>query len=94
MPKEDETGLTGAAASWELARELLPQNGRRLQIVKRRKRAFTSTDLTWIVERSFAGLGRNRRLSKDYEYTLQSSETMIDIATIRLLPASAVPILS
>lgn len=24
--------------------------------------------LTWIVERSFAWLGRNRRLCKDYEY--------------------------
>jgi hypothetical protein len=27
--------------------------------------------LTWIVERSFAWLGRNRRLSKDYEYRMQ-----------------------
>jgi len=34
--------------------------------VKRRQRAFQITGLTWIVERTFAWLGRNRRLSKDY----------------------------
>jgi len=32
-----------------------------------------------------AWLGRNRRLSKDYEYNVQTSETMIDIAAIRLM---------
>jgi len=38
-----------------------------------------------IVERSFAWLGRNRRLSKDYEYMVQTSETMIDIAALRIM---------
>jgi transposase len=42
------------------------QEGWKLQIVKRQHRAFKMTGLTWIVERSFAWLGRNRRLSKDY----------------------------
>jgi hypothetical protein len=51
--------------------------------VKRSQRAFQITGLTWIVERTFAWLGRNRRLSKDYEYCVQTSETMIDIAAIR-----------
>jgi hypothetical protein len=37
------------------------------------------------VERSFAWLGRNRRLSKDYEYWVQTSETMIDLTAIRLM---------
>jgi transposase len=54
----------------KLARELMRQNGWKLQIVKRRERAFKITGLTWIVERSFAWLGRNRRLSKDCEDTL------------------------
>jgi len=40
---------------------------------------------TLTVERSFAWLGRNRRLSKDYEYQMQTSETMIDLAAIRLM---------
>ena len=55
-----------------------------MQIVKR-QRAFKITGLTWIVERSFAWLGRNRRLSKDYEYRVQTSETIIDIAATRLM---------
>jgi transposase len=42
------------------------QDGWKLQIVKRRQRAVKITGLTWIVERSFAWLGRNRRLNKDY----------------------------
>ena len=53
--------------SRRLARELLKQAGWKLQIVKRRQRKFKITGLAWIVERSFAWLGRNRRLSKDYE---------------------------
>ena len=52
--------------SIKLARYLLRQEGWRLQIVRRRQRAFKITGLTWIVERSFAWLCRNRRLSKDY----------------------------
>ena len=43
------------------------------------------TGLSWIVERSFAWLGRKRRLSKDYEYTVQTSETLINIAAIRIM---------
>ena len=58
--------------SKKLARELLRDNGWKLQIVKRRERAFRITGLTWIVERTFAWLGRNRRLSKDYEYAVQT----------------------
>ncbi|MEP9374691.1 IS5 family transposase [Mesorhizobium sp. KR1-2] len=68
-----------------LASALAEQQGWQLHIVKRRQRAFKITGLTWIVERSFAWLGRNRRLSKDYDYRVQTSETMIDIATTRLM---------
>jgi len=71
--------------SRKLARELMRQDGWKLQIVKRRQRAFKITGLTWIVERSFAWLGRNRRLSKDYEYRVQTSELMIDVAATQLL---------
>ena len=71
--------------SRKLARYLLQQDGWKLQIVKRRQRAFKIAGLTWIVERSFAWLGRNRRLSKNYEYNVQTSETLIDIAATRLL---------
>jgi hypothetical protein len=39
-----------------------------------------------LVERSIAWLGFNRRLSKDYERYVQTSETLLDIAAIRAVP--------
>ena len=51
--------------SRKLTRTLKQDQGWQLRLVKRRQRAFKITGLTWIVERSFAWLGRNRRLSKD-----------------------------
>jgi putative transposase len=39
----------------------------------------------WVVERTIAWIGRYRRLSKDYEYLLESSETMIYLAMSRLM---------
>ncbi len=39
----------------------------------------------WVVERTFAWLGRNRRLAKDYEELPECSETWIYLASIRLL---------
>jgi putative transposase len=71
--------------SRKLASELCRENGWKLQIAKRRQRAFQITGLTWIVERSFAWLGRNRRFTKDYEYRVQTSETLLDIAATRLM---------
>lgn len=39
----------------------------------------------WVVKRSFAWLGRNRRLSKDYERKVQTSEALIQVAMVRLM---------
>jgi transposase len=41
----------------------------------------------WIVDRTFAWLLRNRRPAVDYERKVQSSETLIEVAMIRLLLA-------
>lgn len=71
--------------SRKLARKLKAYAGWRLVIVKRKERAFRITGLTWVVERSFAWLGRNRRLSKDYELSVHASEAMLDAAAIRFM---------
>jgi transposase len=39
----------------------------------------------WVVERTFAWIGRHRRMSKDYEYLLSSSESMVCLTMIRLM---------
>lgn len=41
----------------------------------------------WVVERTFAWLGRSRRLSKDYEYLPGSAEAWLYLAMIRLMLA-------
>ena len=39
----------------------------------------------WIVERTFAWLGRYRRLSKDYEYLCDTSENRLWMAMVRTM---------
>jgi putative transposase len=39
----------------------------------------------WVVERTLAWLGRNRRLSKDYEKLPETGETFIYMAMSRIL---------
>lgn len=65
-----------------------------LDIVEREpdQKGFQVLPRRWVVERTLAWLGRYRRLSKDYEHCLSSSEGMIYIASIhtmlkRLAPA-------
>lgn len=58
-----------------------------LQTVLRPVRAqgFVVLPKRWIVERTFAWLGRSRRHSKDYEQTTESSVAMIQISMIHLM---------
>lgn len=58
-----------------------------LEIVRRsdRMNGFKVLPRRWVVERTFAWLGRYRRLSKDYEYLSQTSETMIYAAMTHLM---------
>ncbi len=60
-----------------------------LEVVERvpGMRGFAVLPKRWIVERTFGWLPRNRRMSKDDERKLQSSETLIEVALIRLLLA-------
>jgi len=59
----------------------------RLEIVSRPKDAkgFVLLPRRWVVERSFAWLGRSRRMSKDYERRTDSSECMVRVSAIHLL---------
>jgi putative transposase len=58
-----------------------------LEIVKRsdQARGFEVIPKRWIVERTFAWLNRSRRLSKDYERTIESGVAMIRLAMIHLM---------
>jgi putative transposase len=46
---------------------------------------FVAQPKRWIVERTFAWLNRSRRLSKDCERTIESSETFVKVAMIHLM---------
>jgi putative transposase len=58
-----------------------------LDIVSRPKeaRGFVLLAKRWVSERTFAWLGRSRRLSKDYERRTDTSEAMIKISMIHLM---------
>lgn len=59
----------------------------RLEVVRRPPGAqgYVKLPKRWVVERTFAWLGRNRRLSKDYERRTDSSESKLRIAAIHHL---------
>ena len=48
-------------------------------------RGFVVLPKRWLVERSFAWFGRNRRLAKDFETLIASSTAMLYLAATRLL---------
>jgi putative transposase len=60
---------------------------RNLEIVKRNDdlKGFHVLPRRWVVERTFGWLGRYRRMSKDYEFHPETSETMVHVAMINLM---------
>ena len=61
--------------------------GIELEVVERApgQVGFTVLPRRWVVERTIAWLGRNRRLSKDYEHSGAAMETWCYLASISLL---------
>lgn len=58
-----------------------------IEIIKRSDTAigFEVLPRRWVVERTFAWLGRCRRLAKDWDRSLESSKTWTLIASVRLM---------
>lgn len=61
--------------------------GWKLEIVEKppQQKGFVVIKKRWVVERTFAWLGKCRRLSKDYEQNPRSSEAWVRLAMIGLM---------
>lgn len=68
-------------------REVLTTYQRLLEIVTRPQgvKGFQVQAQRWVVERTLAWLGNNRRLSKDYEVLPETSEAFIYLAMVNLM---------
>ncbi len=78
--------LIWADGGYEDIVELVRQRfGWKLEIVRRwaGSKGFVVLPRRWVVERTFGWLGRYRRLARDYEHTVASSEAMTYLASVR-----------
>ena len=83
MPKKvyADLGYSGKAMQ-----ERMSLHGIELETIGRRhKKEFILEAKRWIVERTFAWLGKYRRLSKDYELVTNTSMNMIYLAMSRIM---------
>ena len=82
VPHLKKIWADGAYTGEKLAGWLKERGGWELEIVERSAdtEGFAVLPHRWIVERTFGWLMRNRRLSKDYERMVQSSESFMEVA--------------
>jgi putative transposase len=85
-PRLEQIWVDQAYAGW-LVVWMRDEYGWRLVIVGKApdQQGFQVHLRRWVVERTFAWLGRNRRLSKDYEEYTDTGETWLYAASIRLM---------
>jgi len=77
--------MDGGYAGPKLREALIGIGQWTIEIVKRSDGAkgFEVLPRRWVVERTFAWLGRCRRLAKDWEKSIESAEAWVLIAHIR-----------
>jgi putative transposase len=77
----------GAYSSAELITWVKAQFDCVLEVVEKKKpvKGFQVVPRRWVVERTFAWLSRYRRLNRDYERNPKSSESMVYVASSRLM---------
>ena len=82
-------GYRGKLADW-----LSQFHDVQLEVVERPadQKGFAVLPKRWIVERTFAWLGSYRRLSKDYEYYTDNSESWLYLASIHRLLRCLAPV--
>jgi putative transposase len=91
MPQQQFPRLKGACGDGRYNEKVFVQRmdrrGLSLEVRTRPPGAkgFVLLKQRWIVERTFAWLGLNRRLSKDYERTVASSEARVRVAAINMM---------
>jgi transposase len=81
----------GGYAGNKLKRALAKIGRWTIQIVKRSDTAqgFEVIPRRWVVERTFAWLGRNRRLAKDFERTIESATAWLFMASVQMITRRA-----
>jgi transposase len=87
VPRLRKIWADGAYSGEPLAQWCREQGGWDLKIVERdlQTKGFEVIPKRWIVERTLSWIGRNRRMSKDYERKVQTSECLMKVAMIRLI---------
>jgi len=77
----------GGYAGEKLNRMLAGKGGWTVKVIRRSDtiKGFKFLPRRWVVERTFAWLGRCRRLAKDWETSIESSTARTLIAHIRIL---------
>jgi len=78
-----ENVLVDGAYTGDVVRDAETQTGVKVTMVKRPDiKGFVVVPKRWIVERCFGWMNRDRRLSKDYERSIESSEAWIQLSFV------------
>jgi len=81
--------LVDGAYTGNVVRKASSDTNIAVTVVKRPDiKGFTVVPKRWIVERSFGWMNRDRRLSKDYERTIESSEAWIHLSFIKRMASN------